>query len=437
MEAEQSKSQLREMIDRAFSQPITPPRTSILYQLGLLLVAIVMIILPIIYFLLVAAAGWGVYYHATHNYTLISEGHFPGRVRLVLYIGPLIIGSILFLFLMMPFLPRKREKYVPLYLVEMGKEPLFVYFVHRVCDCVGAPRPRRIELIMQPNASAGFRRGFLSFLGRDMQLNVGLPLISGLTVQQLAGVLAHEFGHFRQGGGMRLYYIIETVHSWFAQGVYGGSWLEEKLSEASEEQSGQAALIILLSQLFIWLTRMFLWILLMFGSAISYFLSRQMEYDADLCQIQVAGSRDFEAVMYAINTMDAAFQKTCYMSMMSWQKRVLVNDLPALTKMEAKDLLNKKKDDIIDHILTADTRLLDTHPAARDRIARARKQNLPGACHIAAKCSALFKDYPLLCKETTWTFFEEYFETGPVEKKFLNADEYRKFFHQQEIGFAG
>jgi Zn-dependent protease with chaperone function len=71
-------------------------------------------------------------------------------------------------------------------------------------------------LDLQVNASASFRRGFLSLFSRDLTLTIGLPLVAGLTVRQLGGVLAHEFGHFAQGAGMRLTFVVRSVNAWFA-----------------------------------------------------------------------------------------------------------------------------------------------------------------------------------------------------------------------------
>lgn len=51
-------------------------------------------------------------------------------------------------------------------------------------------------------------------------LTIGLPLVAGLSLQQLAGVLAHEFGHFSQGAGMRLTYIVRSINAWFLRVVY-------------------------------------------------------------------------------------------------------------------------------------------------------------------------------------------------------------------------
>lgn len=48
-----------------------------------------------------------------------------------------------------------------------------------------------------------------------------LPVLYlGLTARQLAGVIAHEFGHFTQGTAMRLTYLVGQVNLWFARVVY-------------------------------------------------------------------------------------------------------------------------------------------------------------------------------------------------------------------------
>jgi len=92
--------------------------------------------------------------------------------------------------------------------------------VDRICEEVGAPQPKRIDVDCNVNASAGFRRGMLSMFGNDMVLTIGLPLAAGLTLQEFGGVLAHEFGHFSQGLGMRLSYLVRAIIHWFVRVVY-------------------------------------------------------------------------------------------------------------------------------------------------------------------------------------------------------------------------
>ena len=83
--------------------------------------------------------------------------------------------------------------------------------------------PSRIDVDTEVNASAHLRRGLKSVPGRDLVLTVGLPLAGGLSLPQLAGVLAHEFGHFAQGTGMAATYMIRTVNAWFARVVMWAS----------------------------------------------------------------------------------------------------------------------------------------------------------------------------------------------------------------------
>ncbi|MEO8429753.1 MAG: M48 family metallopeptidase [Verrucomicrobiota bacterium] len=115
-----------------------------------------------------------------------------------------------------PFFAAKARTPEPITL-DPAKEPLLFAFVQKICGLVGAPVPCRIDVDCQVNASAGLRRGLWS---TDLVLTIGLPLASGMDMRQFAGVLAHEFGHFAQGAGMRLTYIIRQINFWFAQVVY-------------------------------------------------------------------------------------------------------------------------------------------------------------------------------------------------------------------------
>lgn len=69
--------------------------------------------------------------------------------------------------------------------------------------------------------------------GNDLVLTIGMPLVLGLSLRQFAGVLAHEFGHFSQGAGMRLTFIIRTISVWFTRVVYERD--QEKITEMIEQ----------------------------------------------------------------------------------------------------------------------------------------------------------------------------------------------------------
>ena len=174
------------------------------YRLGLLLVAATMIVLPIIYIALIALAGYGVYWYAINAVGMFQA--VRGRaviVVLVAYLGPLVAGVILVFFMIKPLFARRQVTFHPLS-VSRGEQPLLFAFVERLCDVVGAPKPSRIDVDTNVNASASFREGWWGFIRKDLVLTIGLPLVAGMDLRMLTGVLAHEFGHFAQGTGMRL-----------------------------------------------------------------------------------------------------------------------------------------------------------------------------------------------------------------------------------------
>src|SRR5437660_12898825 len=54
-----------------FAGGIRRPRTSFFYQIGLVLVTLVMLILPVVYLGMIMAAAWGICHYATH-FTFLS-----------------------------------------------------------------------------------------------------------------------------------------------------------------------------------------------------------------------------------------------------------------------------------------------------------------------------------------------------------------------------
>ncbi len=70
--------------------------------------------------------------------------------------------------------------------------------------------PSRADVSLEANASAYFRSGLAIALsgGDDVALTIGLPLCSGLSLRQLDGAMAHEFGHFTQEWAMRMMFLV-------------------------------------------------------------------------------------------------------------------------------------------------------------------------------------------------------------------------------------
>jgi len=390
----------------AFQGEIEPARVPARYKLGILLVSVVMVVLPLIYVGLILLVGYGVYWHAVHH-TGIIEAAPAGRAKgfaVMIYLAPMAVGPILLLFMIKPLFarPAKVERRRSL---SRDGEPLLFALVDRVCAAVRAPRPKRIDVDCEVNASAGFRRGILSMFGNDLVLTIGMPLVAGLSLRQFAGVLAHEFGHFTQGAGMRLTYLIRTISMWFTRVVYERDEWDERLRHWAEQADIRIGWVLYVALVFVWVTRRILWVLMMVGHAVAGFMLRQMEFAADRCEARLAGSDTFEQTARRLVLLNVATQGAHADLGEFFREGRLGDNLPKLVMANVTQIpgeVLQKIDGMIDESTTG---LLDTHPCDRDRIAAARRENAPGIFRHEAPATVLFRDFDALARNVTWDFY--------------------------------
>jgi Zn-dependent protease with chaperone function len=406
--------ELQREIMAAFQGHIAPVPVPVSYRLGALLVALVMVLLPMVYVALIGAVCYGVYYHAVNHVGMLGSVQGRGALFVFLIYGaPMVIGPILILFMIKPLFARSagtgRQRSLT-----RSSEPMLFAFVDRLCEAVGSSKPKRIDVNCEVNASAGFRRGWLSMLGNDLVLTIGMPLAAGLSMQQFAGVLAHEFGHFTQGIGMRLTYVIRTISYWFTRVVYERDQWDEWLARSTDGLDLRIAWVLYLAQLFVWLTRKILWVLMMIGHGVAGFLMRQMEFDADRHEARLAGSDTFASTARQLMVLNVAYQGAQHDLGEFFRDGRLGDDLPRLMMVNVAQLPQEVHAQIDALIAENKTGLLDTHPCDRERIEMARREDTPGIFHSNRPASDLFQDFESVSKNVTWDFYRDIF--GPQFK---------------------
>ena len=394
--------------------PISPDNTRLspAYHVGLLLVAIGMVALTVAYLALTALACWWVWFFATHYFLAIWElplgRSFYGLMLLVvLSCTPLLIGAAIALAMVKPLFAGRGRHMQPLVL-QPEIEPRLYALVQQVCGLVGAPAPKQIELVCNLNAAASFRRGLLSFLGHDLVLTLGLPLIAGLSERELAGVIAHEFGHFRQGAGMRLSYLIRRINFWFARVVYQRDAWDDAVADLTSNDSGWVAFMAGCVGISVGLSRAILKLLMLTGHFLSGLLLRQMEYDADRWEMRVAGSAGFESTTLRLATLAHVLDDIHSEMRRTWRRQLqLPDNLPVLVEHRAGRLPAEKRARIENQVGFAKTGWLDTHPSPSDRIRRARQLAEPGVLTSNAPARDLFENFDAISRLVTLAHYED------------------------------
>lgn len=83
----------------------------------------------------------------------------------------MVAGLVLILFMLKPLFS-KQSNDSGRRTLKTSDDPLLFEFVNRICAAVGSPRPRRIDIDCNINASASFGRGLLSMVGNDLVLTI-------------------------------------------------------------------------------------------------------------------------------------------------------------------------------------------------------------------------------------------------------------------------
>jgi predicted Zn finger-like uncharacterized protein len=399
-----------EQIMASFGNAIERVNPTPLYRLWVVIVACVMVLLPLVYIALIGLVAAGLAYHAVHNISVFQSlggrgGRGSAKAAFALYFGPLVIGGVVFVFMLKPFFAKigRGEKQRVL---DPEVEPLLYAFVDGICAAVGAPRPTRIEVDSNVNASARREGPLMGVFGRELVLTIGLPLAAGLTLKQMAGVIAHEFGHFSQGAGMRLYALIMTVNVWFARVVYERDSWDHNLEQASKTGNGYIVILAMLTRLAVWLTRRILWVLMTAGHLVSAFLSRQMEFDADRYEARMVGGRVFAETSWRLRVMSLAQNGAMSDLATSWQSRRLPDNFPKLVLANVPQIPKELMAAYRQSIESSKTGWLETHPCDNERIARAAIEEPGGGIfHVDGQATDVFSNFDAMAKVVSYEFY--------------------------------
>jgi Zn-dependent protease with chaperone function len=405
---------LRAAVMGGFRGGIAPVAPTGLYQLGILLTASFMVLLPLVYLGIIGLVGLGVFCHLAFNHVMMSGVRGRGAlVVLALYLAPAIVGGIMTVFMIKPFFARASSDGRTRSLTPQS-DPLLFEFVYHICALVGASRPKRIDVNCDINAAAAFRNGWLSLLGGDMVLLIGMPLAAGLTLRQFAGVLAHEFGHFSQGFGMRLTYVIRSVNFWFMRVVYERDAWDDWLRDTAGSLDLRIGWIFYLAMAGVWLSRRILWVLMYAGHMVAGFMLRQMEFDADRYEARLAGSETFASTERQLKLLNVAWRGAQGDLASFYHEGRLADNLPRLLMSNMQQLPKEVYQAVDQMVAESTTGLFDTHPADKDRIAAAYAEQAPGIFFSDLPASALFSQFDATARNVTEDYYREIF--GPEFK---------------------
>ena len=366
------------------------------YRLALVVTAVGILLLMVTFLATIVAGGFGLYWYAT---TIVPTAfQLRGRAATLLLAvhatvllawGGLLVSTLLPVF-------HRRGQGVPGQLVPPSEATVLYSFVARIAEALGAPAPREIRFTLDANASASYLGGLRGLRRGDLVLTLGAPLLAGLDITQLAGVIAHELGHFSQRGGTLVRYFVAGFTEWCRDVVDVQTAFGEMTGEFEPDDNGLVILIRGVFGLVQKLGTLVVWCFAMSGLLLTTFVMRQQEYDADRYQAELAGSDMVRDTLRRLIELNLGQERIL--------KRGLSNLVAVLESEEgvghfaaevvaAADLAREKSVKQIERALVTRTGWFDTHPGNLVRLAAVEKQPKPGIFHLRMPAYVLYRAF--------------------------------------------
>lgn len=220
--------------------------------------------------------------------------------------------------------------------------------IERLRLAAGAPELDEVIIDSDFNAGAASVPRLLGLAGHRHCLVIGLPLMRVLDRDELAAVIAHEFGHFSHGHGRFSGWIYRVRLSWF------------RLAHALAHGGNAMARPLLL--FFRWYAPYF--------SAYSFVLAREDEYQADAVSTRLVGGEARVSALLRVAHM-AQWLQRAFLPRMEARMRAQPQPAPAYHALLAAALREAPPLDVARLLASAEREndLEDTHPTLTQRVA--------------------------------------------------------------------
>ncbi len=387
--------------------PSSPPSAA--GRTGLIGAASAALVVPALYALLVIAVGFATIWHAFHGLLYLEQRSLIGAW--FLYLLPIALGAVAFIYLLKPVLaklplPPERVELEPL------REPVLFALAQQVAETLGAPRPERTWVDIEPTASLDVSRG-------GLELTIGMPLLAGLSTRQLVGVLGHEFGYFAPGPDARAAHLVRRAHRWLYRAVHERDAWDVAIAAWQEHP---VSWIASLSRAVEWTfeaQRRALDGLARLSRPLSQSMRRRMALDADYYQAQLAGSAQFRATAERTLLLRQAFDDIRHEMSGDRPPGRLPEDLAEAMVRRADELASlagstiRSQEDEDD---AAEANPFSPDPPDAERIAKAEALNAPASFTLDIPARALVKKYDRLAARITEGFYRGVLGIAPAQE---------------------
>lgn len=402
------------------------------YRMQVVLVMLTLLLFLVLYLaLMVGALGlmaWAAW-PASAESAAAEEAVQTRIVLAVIRVSIFALALMLFVFLLKGMFTRGRDDGARQVEVSESTQPDLFHFINELCREIGCSRPARVCLSDEVNAAVLYPTSIMNLLVPPRKtLLIGLGLVNDLTLVEFKALLAHELGHFSQrtlrvDGYVWISYqmianMVNTRDRWDAWVVRGFDtpWV-----------SAFAVPLYVIAE---W-TRAGLKAVFSLVQRAQLAMRRQMEFNADLVAVSVAGSDALVRLLFKCNfahacqlhllpTLAAATEDGLFSRDLFLHQQRAGDELRALGKHAGAGRLPEPAGDgmpppdVFQPEEVSDLAMWADHPSNHDREQNAKARYVPGP-RDDRPCWLLFREQETIRAEATRLFYDACFNLTPTD----------------------
>ena len=290
------------------------------YKLRASLAVVSILLFFILYIGLVVSLGYLVKYAFTYDMGSVN------KITILLKVGAIGGSIMLFVFTLKFIFKLKNHK--PNNRIKLNKQEHknLWYFVDKICEETGAPKPKNIYVDPDVNAYVSYSNMWLSlFLPIKKELTIGLGLVDSLNLSEFKAVITHEFGHFAQRT-MKIGSYINSANTIIHNMIFERDKWDDVLDQwrASDIRLSAAAWVI---TPIIWIIRQILSLFYQFLNIMYSSLSREMEFNADKVAVSTSGSQAIVSALWKLDDGFETWNSTINHAYLAAKKKVYTENL--------------------------------------------------------------------------------------------------------------
>jgi Zn-dependent protease with chaperone function len=273
-------------------------------------------------------------------------------------------------------------------------------FMAQIGKQLDAPPPAAIQVECSPRLE-------LDRAGRT--LTIGLGLISGLTVQQLAGLIATQLAQHRRGAVSGPTNLIRAINGWMWRSVFQQDRFEQWITRVNLRPGFHLGRLVLPLRYLSFLARAALWIPMFIGNTVAAALVRQIELDADVCAARLVGKQAFLDSLQRAKIVDYTWEGILAEISFLYKEQRLPDSLPHELAARLREMTPELCSTLVQTVIVAEEIPFDSRPNEADRLAAVAAEPATGAIACPVPARGLWTDFGKMARDASFDYYSAAF----------------------------